>query len=65
MLADDDKARLAEFFRRALELHAAGAVTADSAVDYFVMVVNALDLHTPDAIRSTMAALEDAWQEDT
>jgi hypothetical protein len=64
VLAHDDKQRLAEFFRRALELHAAGAVTADSAADYFLVVVDALDRHTPDAVRSMMAALEDAWQED-
>jgi hypothetical protein len=64
VLAENDKGRLAEFFRRALELHAAGAVTADSAADYFMVVVDALDRHTPEAVQSMMVALEDAWQED-
>jgi hypothetical protein len=45
-------------------LHADGAVTTDSAIDYFKLVAGALDLHTIDAIRSMWGTLEDAWWEN-
>jgi hypothetical protein len=63
LLSDTDRDRLIEFYRRALELHADGAVTTDSAIDYFMLVVSALDLHTAEAIQSMWSSLEDVWWE--
>lgn len=64
VLSEDDREFLAEFFRRALELHGSGAVTTDSALEYLTLVVSTVDFQTPDAIQSLRAVLEDAWRED-
>jgi hypothetical protein len=47
-----------------LELHADGAVSTDSALEYFMLLVDALASDTPDALRVAMASFEDAWQTD-
>jgi len=64
VLSDSDLGRLESFFRRALELHAGGAATADSVVEYLRLVVEALDDHTPEAVEAMLDAIDDAWRED-
>jgi len=64
VLSESDRQRLDDFFQRALELHAGGAATTDSAVEYLRLVVLALDEHTPEAVQDMLAVVEDAWRED-
>ena len=64
VLSNDDRDVLRLFFERLLDLHAGGAVTTESAIDYLSRVVDTVDLQTPQAISELRVVLEDAWQED-
>jgi hypothetical protein len=64
LLTADDNSFLKQFFERLLELHASGAVTTESAVDYLMRAIGAVDLQKADAIQYLHSMLEDAWRED-
>jgi hypothetical protein len=63
-LAEQDAESLKRFFRRALDLYAAGAVTADSVVEYLEMALRALDSQDPGEMQIARGVLDDAWRED-
>jgi len=51
------------FFRRALNLHARGAVSPESVLDYLQLVTDALDPESPESFAAIRSALEDAWRQ--
>jgi hypothetical protein len=62
-LTPDEQEFLAHFFRRALNLHARGAVSPESVLDYLQLVTDALDPESPECFAAIRTALEDAWRQ--
>jgi len=63
VLNNEDRAFLGRHFERMLGLHASGAVSTDSALEYLSQVVEAVDRQTADAIRHLHVILDEAWRE--
>ncbi len=63
VLSQDDQAFFDRFFVRALQLHASGVVTTESAVDYLSRAIGAVDRQTPAALAEVRAVLDQAWLE--
>ena len=63
LLCEDDRQFVDRFIERALELHAVGAVTTESAVEYISRIVAAIDSQAGDAVQHMRAILEDAWRD--
>ncbi len=61
-LSVEEEAVLVRFFRRALTLYEAGAVTPESVLDYLRVVTDAIDPEEPGSIAELRSTLEDAWR---
>ena len=61
-LTVEEEAVLVRFFRRALTLYGAGAVTPESVLDYLRVVTDAIDPEKPGSIAELRSTLEDAWR---
>lgn len=62
-LTADEQDFMLRFFRRALNLHARGVVSAESVLDYLQLVTDALDPELPQSFTSIRSAMEDAWRQ--
>jgi hypothetical protein len=63
VLNQDDRAFLRRCFERMLELHAGGAVSTSSAMEYLDQVVEAVDRQTADSVQHLYVILNEAWRE--
>lgn len=63
VLTSDNSETLKRFYERLLDLHAAGVVSDESALEYLMRTVTTVDLQDRAEIEELRMVLEDAWRE--